>query len=149
MTQFRKIDPSFASKQVAQYLLGFDELVNTVEKVFNKTLDNTPNFPPKNILRLNENEYELQYAVAGFSKEDLRISVERDNLLVVEGNKVDRNERDPSVYLHRGIALRDFRHEMTIPDQSEIKVELINGLLIIHVTKPVKLEPEPKLIAIQ
>jgi molecular chaperone IbpA len=140
--------PTNFSKQLSQYLVGFDDIFDTFEKVMNKSINTTPNFPPRNIIRLDENHFRIEYAVAGFAREDLIVSVERESLLVVEGKKVNKTELDPAYYLHRGIGLRDFRNEITIPEGSELAVQLINGLLIVDVSKPVKLEPEPKLIAI-
>lgn len=143
-----RITPSNFSKQLSQYLVGFDDIFDTFEKVINKSANNTPNFPPRNVIRFDENHFRIEYAVAGFGKEDLTVKVERESLLVVEGSKVNRNEIAPEYYLHKGIALREFRNEITIPEGSDIHVELINGLLIVDVKKPVKEEPQPKLIAI-
>jgi len=140
--------PSNFSKQLSQYLVGFDDIFDTFEKVISKSVNTSPGFPPRNVIRFDENHFEIQYAVAGYGKEDLTVKVERENLLVIEGSKVNRTEIDPSYYLHKGIAFRDFRNEITIPEGSEVSSQLINGLLIIDIKKPVKLEPEPKLIAI-
>lgn len=143
-----RVFPTNISKQLSQYLVGFDDIFDTFEKVISKTANNTPNFPPRNVIRFGEYDFQVQYAVAGFAKEDLTITVEHENLLVVEGSKQNRAEIDPSYYLHKGIALRDFRNEITIPEGSNVSSQLVNGLLIVDIKKPVKEEPKPKLIAI-
>lgn len=145
MQQIRRINPNLA-KNLSNYIVGFDELFDVFEKAVNKATDTTPGFPPRNIIRYNENEWELQYAVAGFRREDLSVSIDRDTVLVIAGKSPQQDEGIN--YLHRGIGLREFRHEVTIPEAAEVKVELIDGLLKVKVTKPEAKAPEPRLIAI-
>lgn len=146
MSTLRQLSP--ASKRIAQYLVGFDDIINTFEKALSTAPDTTPNFPPKNIIRHDNDSYELQYAVAGFKKEDIKVSVQRETYLVIEG-KSSREAIDSEKLLHHGIALREFRQEMTIPAKSRVDVKLEDGLLYIFITQPEIRIPEPKFLEIQ
>lgn len=144
--QIRRINPNLA-KNLSNYIVGFDEIFDVFEKAVNKVADASPGFPPRNIIRHNEHDWELQFAVAGFRREDLSVSVDRDTVLVVSGKSPEQQEGIE--YIHRGIALREFRHEVTIPESSVVSVELVDGLLKVKVVKPEAKAPEPRLIAIQ
>lgn len=151
MSHPNTINTSALFKHLAQRVVGFDEIFSTFEKLTNSEVNASSVFPPRNVIRFNNNHFQLQYAVAGFSENELSVVIERDNILVISGvkNECPELETDPSIFLHRGIALRDFRNEITIPDGATVDVELEKtGLLIVNVKKPERKEPEPKLIPI-
>ena len=116
------------------FLLGFDQLERLVER----TAKNENGYPPYNIEHVSENAFRITLAVAGFSDEDLSISVE-DRQLVVRGQQVDDSEG--RVFLHRGIAARQFQRTFLLADGVDVSgAALTNGLLHIDLarTKPEK-----------
>ena len=126
--------------------LGFENFFDEVEKLLNSDFKTTPTtFPPHNILKLDDNRYVVELAVAGFSKEDIDVSV-NDGELVIKGNKEDKAESGE--YLHRGIGLRSFTKTLRIADTVEVRgAEYKDGILkvglenvILDNKKPLKIE---------
>lgn len=111
--------------------LGFDELEDMLCKVA-RTGDS---FPPYNIELVDDNTLEISLAVAGYTEQDLEVSLE-DTELVIRGRQ-DHNEQKR--YTHKGIAARSFIKTFILADGMVVEnVELTYGLLIITVRKPVK-----------
>ncbi|MBN9020238.1 MAG: Hsp20 family protein [Rhizobiales bacterium] len=116
-------------------LLGFDEIERVLDRVAKASGDG---YPPYNIERiakteLNDECLRITLAVAGFSRESLEVTVE-ENQLVIRGRQVDDRER---VYLHRGIAARQFQKTFVLADGIEIiSAELKDGLLAIDLARP-------------
>jgi HSP20 family molecular chaperone IbpA len=111
-------------------LLGFDHFERALDRV-NKI--STDGYPPYNIEQLGENALRITLAVAGFAMSDLTITVE-DNQLVVRGKQVDEPQR---VYLHRGIAARQFQRSFVLAEGIEVRgAWLDNGLLNIDLVRP-------------
>jgi HSP20 family molecular chaperone IbpA len=111
-------------------LLGFDHFERALDRVSKISSDG---YPPYNIEQLGENQLRITLAVAGFTMSDLGITVE-DNQLVVRGKQVDDAQR---VYLHRGIAARQFQRSFVLAEGIEVSgAWLDNGLLHIDLTRP-------------
>ena len=111
-------------------LLGFDHFERTLDRISKASADG---FPPYNIEQRSENALRITLAVAGFSMDDLAVQLE-DNQLVVRGKQSDEEER---VYLHRGIAGRQFQRTFVLADGIEVTAaELDNGLLHIDLERP-------------
>ena len=116
-------------------LLGFEEIERLIDRASKTAGDG---YPPYNIERLQRNGSEperlrITLAVAGFTREDLDVSFE-DNQLVIRGKQKDDIERQ---YLHRGIAARQFQRAFVIADGIVVKVaELKDGLLSIDLEQP-------------
>ena len=112
------------------FLLGFENL----EKLLERTARNAgEGYPPYNIEAAAENDIALTLAVAGFSKDELAVTVE-DNQLVVRGNQ---REQDGKTFLHKGIAARQFLRAFVLADGIEVKsAALENGLLRIELVRP-------------
>lgn len=122
-------------------LLGFDHVERMIERA---TKTGSEGYPPYNIEQTGENDLRITLAVAGFGATDLSITVE-DNQLVIRGKQSDDKER---IYLHRGIAARQFQRSFVLADGIEvIRAELGNGLLHIDLNRP-KPEPQVRNIAI-
>jgi len=102
--------------------LGFDRIFDEVEKFldheYSKSVQKTTSFPPHNILKLDDNRYVVEIAVAGFGKNDIDVTVE-DGILTVKGEKKDKTEG--VTYLHRGIGTRSFTKTLTIADTVEVR----------------------------
>ncbi len=107
----------------------------------------TPSYPPYNIEQMGEDAYRISLAVAGFSEQDLDVTVE-ENTLVVTGKLAEDSE--DKKFLHRGIAGRAFERRFELADH--IKViggSLINGLLNIDLEREIPEEKKPRKIAIE
>ncbi len=121
-------------------LLGFDQLERTLDRL----AKNAEGYPPYNIEKIGENGLRITLAVAGFAIEDLVIELV-ENQLSVRGKQADDSDR---VFLHRGIAARQFQRAFMLADGIEvIGAQLDNGLLAIDLTRPVA-EPRMRTIRI-
>lgn len=115
-------------------LLGFEQLERMVEQA---TKSGSDGYPPFNIEQMGENAYRITLAVAGFSRDDLSITVEAARLLVRGRQAPDDKER---VYLHQGIARRQFQKSFVLADGVEVVgATTENGLLHIDLKRA---EPE-------
>ena len=122
-------------------LLGFDQLERTLERL----AKNAEGYPPYNIERIGDNGLRITLAVAGFASNDLVIELV-ENQLSVRGKQADDSTR---VYLHRGIAARQFQRAFMLADGIEvIGAQLDNGLLSIDLVRPVQ-EPRIRRIRIE
>jgi len=122
-------------------LLGFDRFERTLDRI-GRTGEG---YPPYNIEQLSENRLRITLAVAGFAREELEISLEA-NQLTIRGKQAEQPER---IFLHRGIAARQFQRSFVLADGLEIAgAGLTNGLLEIDIVQPVS-EPEVRKIPIR
>ena len=141
MTRLTTLDlPSFHRATI-----GFDRLFNELEFV-NRSNTNGQGYPPYNIAQINEDEYMISLAVAGFGMDNLDITKDK-NVLRVEGTspKGDENVN----YLHKGTGGRNFRREFTLADHVEVQGATLEiGMLNIHLKREVPEELQPKKIAI-
>jgi HSP20 family molecular chaperone IbpA len=123
-------------------LLGFDHFERTLDRVTKASNDG---YPPYNIEQVSEDELRITLAVAGFSEEDLSVRMEA-NQLIIQGKQADDTER---VYLHRGIAARQFQRTFVLAEGIEvISAETDNGLLNINLRRPLP-DARVKTIAIK
>ena len=121
------------------FSVGFDELF----KLANQT--NT-SYPPYNIVKASDTEYTIELAVAGFSEDELEVTLDGNKLSVV--GKVT-STRETEKFLYRGIANRNFTHNFTIADNVEVSnVTLEDGMLVISLEKNVPDEEKPKKFSI-
>src|ERR1700710_2297515 len=121
--------------------LGFDHLEQMIERAAKTSSDG---YPPYNIEQLSPVSLRITLAVAGFTMDDLQITLE-DNQLVIRGRQTDDGQG--RVFLHRGIAARQFQRAFVIAEGIEVKgAWLDKGLLHIALARP---QPEPRVRAIQ
>ena len=112
------------------FLLGFDELERLVERT---AKSDSGGYPPYNIEQTGETAYRITLAVAGFAESDLAIT-EEDRQLVVRG-RISASDEE-RVFLHRGIAARQFQRTFVLADGVEVeRAHLENGLLHVDLTK--------------
>jgi molecular chaperone IbpA len=121
--------------------IGFDRLVRLVDRD-----DTVPSYPPYNIEKTGEDSYRVTLAVAGFSPEQIDITVHENSLLVTgKAKKEEENVR----YLHRGIARRAFERRFSLADHIKIVgAKLVNGMLHVDLAREVPEEMKPRKIAI-
>jgi molecular chaperone IbpA len=121
----------------------FDRILNQID-----TAGNT-NYPPYNIVQINEDEYMISLAVAGFGLDNLSVTKDK-KFLIIEGKEYQSDsEKIVPNYLHKGISNRDFRREFQLADHVEItNAHLELGILSVHLKREVPEEAKPKAIAI-
>jgi len=140
MTRLTTLDlPHFTRATV-----GFDRLFDEIQKEFANTKSN--GYPPYNVAELNNDEWMISIAVAGFGMADLDITLDK-NILTVEGTAPGGDEEVK--YLHKGIAGRNFRRQFTLAEHIEVADATLElGMLNIHLKRNVPEELQPKKIAI-
>jgi len=122
-------------------LLGFDHFERVLDRVAKASSDG---YPPYNIEQVGEERLRISLAVAGFSMDDLEVTVE-DNQLVIRGRQ--RAEDEERVFLHRGIAARQFQRSFVLAEGIEVTAaRLEDGLLHVELYRPL---PEPQVKSIQ
>ena len=126
--------------------VGFDRLMDLVDNRLTTAKSET-GYPPYNIEKLGEDRYRVTLAVAGFSRENLDIVVEK-NQLTVTGQTGEQAENETQ-FLHRGIAKRAFRHRFEVADNVHVVgADLANGLLSVELKREVPEELKPRRIEI-
>ena len=112
------------------FLLGFDQLERVLDRVSKSSADG---YPPYNIEQDGDNALRITLAVAGFSRDELTVAVEGTQL-IIHGKQADDPDR---VYLHRGIAARQFQRSFVLADGMEvIGAEIKDGLLHVNMVRP-------------
>jgi molecular chaperone IbpA len=113
------------------------------------TFQTQVNFPPYNIVKTGDFTYDVELALAGFSKDDITVDY-ADNLLTVKSVKKEKSEDGKDGVLHRGISKRMFSKAFTIADDVEVKgAELKDGLLKISLERIVPEGKKPRNIEIK
>ena len=136
--QLRTIDPA-ALANLSRALVGFDH-------IFNARLNNS-NYPPHNIVKYSDKEYAIEVAVAGFSKDEITVEVDQDQLIVRGTQKTTEESKE---YLHRGLASRDFEQSYTLAEYMEVKdAEVADGMLIIKIERIVPEALQPRQIKVK
>ena len=136
MTRLTTLDlPTFTRSTV-----GFDQLFNELTRDFANTKSN--GYPPYNVAELNDDEWMISVAVAGFGMDNLDITLDKNNL-TIEGSAPGGDE--DVKYLHKGIGGRNFRRAFTLAEHVEVEsAELKNGILNIHLVRNVPEALQPK-----
>jgi molecular chaperone IbpA len=130
---------------IHKFGIGFDNMFDELMRV--SAQHSSTNYPPYNVVQINEDEYMISMAVAGFGPDNLSVTKEK-NFLIIEGRQNPTDDVEPN-YLHHGISARDFRREFKLADHVEIaNAHLELGILNIHLKRDVPEEQKPKTIAI-
>lgn len=135
----------FDTQSLNRALIGFDRLFHDIESRHVNIPTN--NYPPYNILKHDDDHFEIEIAVAGFDREDVTVEVDQNQLRII-GRRT--REDDPEKYVHRGLAARDFERAFTLADHMEVgEAELTNGILSVKLTRIIPEALKPRLIAIK
>jgi molecular chaperone IbpA len=127
--------------------IGFDRLARLVDSA-TRFDTATPAYPPYNIESTGEDAYRLTMAVAGFSRDEIDITVEK-NSLVISANGQKEDDETQGRYLHRGIARRAFERRFSLADHIKVNgASLDNGLLHVDLVREVPEEAKPRQIKI-
>ncbi len=126
------------------FSVGFDSIF---DRFFDMDTTRDSGYPPYNIRKINEAQYVIEIALAGFSKDDIEIELTEGNL-AVRSKKEEETNGDDS-FVHKGIAKRSFLRSWTLSDDIIVKgADLKDGMLIINLEKVIPDEKKPRLIQI-
>jgi len=131
------------------FSVGFDSIFEEFDRVLDSTERYNSNYPPYNICKLNDNDYKIEVALAGYSRDDIEIEL-KDNTLTVRNKTKEKVVNDESNgVIHKGISTRQFERSFTISEDIKVKnADLKNGLLSIDLERIVPEEKKPRLINI-
>jgi molecular chaperone IbpA len=126
--------------------VGFDRLFDMLE---NSSAGQTQeNYPPFDLIKLGENDYRIELAVAGFKPEEIDITAQQ-NVLIVSGRKSEESEQKGRDYIYRGIANRSFERRFALADHIQVKgADLKDGLLAIELVREIPEAMKPRKIDI-
>ena len=138
---------SFDLPALTKFGIGFDNMFDELLRVNAQQSNN--NYPPYNIVQINDDEFMISLAVAGFGHDNLTVTKEK-NFLIIDGkHSTDTVNTDNINYLHKGISERNFRREFQLADHVEItNAHLELGVLNLHLKREVPDSAKPKTIAI-
>ena len=138
---------SFDIPGIHKFGIGFDNMFDELLRVNAQQSNN--NYPPYNIVQINDDEFMISLAVAGFGHDNLTVTKEK-NFLIIDGkHSTDTVNTDNINYLHKGIGERNFRREFQLADHVEItNAHLELGILNLHLKREVPDSAKPKTIAI-
>jgi len=133
MTRFTALYPQF---------VGFDNIFNELERLVDGTTPTrNTSFPPHNIIKLDDNKYVVEMAVAGFGQDEVGVEI-HDGTLIVKGEKKDQTEVD---YLYRGIATRSFTKSIRLNDSIEVRgAQFKDGILKIALENIIPEHKKPR-----
>ena len=129
--------------QLRPVTVGFDNIFDHFESMFDNEVFQVPqvNYPPYNIVKTGSNTYDIEVALAGFSKDDIDVAYE-NNLLTIKSKEKQAEDTNKDDVLHKGISQRMFSKVFTVADDVEITgAELKDGLLKVSMERII---PEAK-----
>jgi molecular chaperone IbpA len=137
----------FDTTALQKALLGFDSIFNDFERKFANQISSS--YPPFNFIKKDENKYELEIAVTGFSPDEVTVEIDQ-NQLIIRGEKVKDDSIDESYYIHRGLAARKFVRAWLLPEHMEVNEGKIkNGVLSITLNRVIPEALKPRVLQIK
>jgi len=125
--------------------VGFDDIFDQLSSM-SKYVNDIPNYPPYNIKKVGKDKYQLDMALAGFSKDDVKVEV-KENTLTVSASSSDKEDDS---YVHKGIAKRAFKRSWTLVEHLEVQdAKLKDGVLTVDMKLNLPEEKKPKTIKIK
>jgi molecular chaperone IbpA len=128
-----------------RHAIGFDQMFETLNRTFANSKSDG-NYPPHNVIRIDDTHYVIELAVAGFNQSEIDVELKENNL-TVKGEKVTKD--DATEYLHKGISTRNFSRTFPLAEHIEVRgATVTNGILAIALEQVIPDEQRPKKIAI-
>lgn len=136
--------------QLRPVSVGFDNVFDHFERMFEDDFRvPSVNYPPYNIVKTGTNTYDIEVALAGYSKKDIDVTYE-ENMLHIKSKKEDKEDKQEEGVIHKGIAKRYFSKSFTIAEDVEVKgAELKDGLLKVSLERIVPESKKPRTINIK
>ena len=132
------------------FSVGFDNLFDDFDRIYKFNSDSINHYPPYNIRKINDTDYVIELAIAGFGKKDIEVKSQENTLTIKSKDKKEEVlDKDESV-LHRGISQRSFKRSFTIAEDVVVKgADLKDGLLSVKLERIIPEEKKPKFIDIK
>ena len=132
------------------FSVGFDSIFDEFDRMLESTERYNTNYPPYNIHRVDDHNYRIEVALAGYSKDDIEIELKENNLTVRNQPKEKVVNENGNGVIHKGIPTRQFERSFTISEDIKVKdAELKNGLLTIDLERIIPEEKKARLISIK
>ena len=132
------------------FSVGFDSIFDEFDRMLESTERYSTNYPPYNIKRVNDTDYRIEVALAGYSKDDIEVELKDSALTVRNKSKEKTVDEKGNGVIHKGISTRQFERAFTISEDIKIKdAELKNGLLTIDLKRIIPDEKKSRLIEIK
>jgi molecular chaperone IbpA len=145
MTQVSRFDTNSLA-QLNRALVGFDRLFDGFESRFANQL--STNYPPHNVVKLDETRYAIEIAVAGFKRDEINVEIEQE-VLTVRGASDIQNESTGRQYLHRGLSSRDFERSWQLAEHMIVEgAEMKDGILTVSLKYVIPEEKKARVIDI-
>lgn len=123
------------------FAIGFDRTLQLLERA---DTHSSSNYPPYNIVKIDEENFQIEMAVAGFDKKEVSISKEKEKLIITGEQDTESKE-----YVHQGLASRSFKRSFTLADDITVKgADMKNGILVVSLERIVPEEDKPQEIKI-
>ena len=132
------------------FSVGFDSIFDEFDRMLESTERYSTNYPPYNIKRVNDTDYRIEVALAGYDKDDIEVELKDSALTVRNKTKEQTVDEKGNGVIHKGISTRQFERAFTISEDIKVKdAELKNGLLTIDLERIIPDEKKPRLIDIK
>ena len=132
------------------FSVGFDSIFDEFDRMLESTERYSTNYPPYNIKRVNDTDYKIEVALAGYAKDDIEVELKDSALTVRNKTKEQTIDEKGNGVIHKGISTRQFERAFTISEDIKVKdAELKNGLLTIDLERIIPDEKKPRLIDIK
>ena len=129
------------------FSVGFDDLFNHFNNTLEYTVKQPTSYPPYNINKVDDLNYQIEMALAGFSKKDIEIKSALSQLTI---KSVENDDKDEKETLHRGISKRKFSRTFTLAEDIKVNgAKLKDGMLLVDLEKIVPEEKKPRTIDIK
>ena len=136
--------------QLRPFTVGFDNVFDNFESMFDEGVLNVSsvNYPPYNIVKTGDNNYDIEIALAGFGKDDINVEYAENQLTIKSVKKEEKQEKEGVI--HKGISKRHFVRSFTVADDVEVKgAELKDGLLTVALERIIPEAKKPRTIKIK
>lgn len=125
------------------WMVGFDRQMDMLENMSGRTTS----YPPYNIIKVNEDNFKIEVALAGFTLKDITVEVQPPSTLVIEGNRGEETDRE---FLHRGIGGRAFKQQFALAEYVVVDgASFKNGILTVSLSRELPEEQRVKKITIK
>ena len=137
---------TYGGSNISNQFIGWDKQMEDLEKIGEKIVKNSGNFPPYNVVKEDDNTFLIEFAVAGFSKRDISVEQEKNALIITGSIEEDEDKK----YVHKGIATRSFTRAFALAEYVEVKSATFeDGILTVKLVRDLPKEEQPRQITIK
>jgi molecular chaperone IbpA len=137
---------TYGGSNISNQFIGWDKQMEDLEKIGEKIVKNSGNFPPYNVYKEDEDTFFIEFAVAGFSKKDISVGQEKNALIITGSVEEDKDKK----YVHKGIATRSFTRAFALAEYVEVRSATFeDGILTVKLVRDLPKEEQPRQITIK